>query len=169
MTNPVLKPALGLAVATAVLAAAAPARAQDANPYGQLDDSWINIEGEVDRVWKDAFTLDYGDGVVTVEMDDGDRDADAYVLRRGDKVAVSGRIDDDLFETTTIEAGRVYVENLDTNFYSSTADEEDWLVGVHPPLDTYRTEIRGTVTSVGDMSFNMRVGTHDVTVHTYEL
>jgi len=148
---------------------ALPASAQ--NPYTQADDSWINIEGTVDRVWKDAFTLDYGDGTVTVEMDDGDRDADAYILKKGDNVSVSGRVDDDLFEVTTIEAGRVYVENLGTNFYSSAADEEDWLVSINPPLEISRAEIRGTVTNVDDVdgSFSLRMGAREVTVETRDL
>lgn len=158
---------LGVIVAGAMFAL--PANAQ--NPYMRPDDSWINIEGTVDRVWKDAFTLDYGDGTVTVEMDDGDRDADAYVLERGDTVAVSGRIDNDIFEVTTIEAGRVYVENLGTNFYSSAADEEDWLVSINPPLEISRAEIRGTVKDVdeSDDSFTLRVGEREVTIETDRL
>ncbi|MGD2046545.1 MAG: hypothetical protein PVJ80_08315 [Gemmatimonadota bacterium] len=162
-----LKSILGALAVGALLAA--PVTAQ--NPYMRADDSWINIEGTVDRVWRDAFTLDYGDGTVTVEMDDGDRDADAYILRKGDKVSVSGRVDDDLFEITTIEAGRVYVENLGTNFYSSAADEEDWLVSINPPLELSRTEIRGTVIGVDetDDSFTLRVGARDVTIETDEL
>lgn len=167
MRSKLWTPLLGLVAAAAVLAA--PARAQ--NPYTQADDSWINIEGTVDEVWRDAFTLDYGDGKVTVEMDDGDRDADAYILREGDEVSVSGRVDDDLFEITTIEAGRVYVENLGTNFYSSAADEEDWLVSIDPPLEISRAEIRGTVTAVDEMdgTFTLRMGGREVTVETREL
>lgn len=46
----------------------------------------------------------YGNGSITVEMDDGDRDADAYSLDEGDNVTVYGMIDDDLFESATIEA-----------------------------------------------------------------
>ena len=39
-------------------------------------------------------------------MDDGDRDADAYKLLPGDEVNVIGKVDDDLFQTTTIDASR---------------------------------------------------------------
>lgn len=165
MRYPIWTPLAALAVAATLQAT--PVHAQ--NPYNQPDDSWINIEGEVTQVWEDAFTLDYGSGTVTVEMDDGDRDADAYVLKAGDKVSVSGRIDDDLFEYTTIEAGRVYVENLGTSFYASSADEEDWLVSIDPPLEISSTELRGTVASVGDDSFELLVGTREVTVKTDEM
>jgi uncharacterized protein YdeI (BOF family) len=94
-----------------------PAMAED--PYAKPDDTWISISGTVDTVRPDSFTLDYGKGVITVEMDDGDRDADAYKLLKGDKATVNGKIDDDLFETRSIEAGSVYVESLDTYFYAS--------------------------------------------------
>ena len=72
------------------------------SPYTQPDDSWISLS-------------------VTVEMDDGDRDADAYKLLPGDKVNVVGKIDDNLFELISIEASSVYVEKLGTTFYASPA------------------------------------------------
>lgn len=84
------------------------------DPVTRPDDTWINISGTVESVDRDAFILDYGEGLITVEMDDGDRDADGYKLIKGDKVSVSGIIDDDLYETRTIEASSVYVENIGT-------------------------------------------------------
>ncbi len=95
------------------------------NPYAMEDNSWISINGEVTSVTADAFELDYGDGQITVEMDDGDRDADGYKLMMGDEVRVSGMIDDDFYDLTTIEASSVYVKNIDTYFYASAMDEED--------------------------------------------
>jgi hypothetical protein len=47
------------------------------DPYEQPDNAWLSIRGRVETVTADSFTLDYGDGIVTVEMEDGDRDADA--------------------------------------------------------------------------------------------
>ena len=94
------------------------------NPYAKDDNSWISINGEVTSVSADEFELDYGDGTITVEMDDGDRDADGYKLLRGDEVRVSGLIEDSFFETTTIDASSVYVKNIDTYFYASAIDDE---------------------------------------------
>jgi len=88
------------------------------SPYAKADGSWITVTGEVDAVAADSFTLDYGEGAVTVEMDDGDRDADGYKLIRGDEVTVTGRIDRDFFETTSIEASSVYVKNIGTTFFT---------------------------------------------------
>lgn len=134
------------------------------DPYAKPDDTWISISGTVDTVRPDSFTLDYGKGVITVEMDDGDRDADAYKLVKGDKVTVNGKIDDDLFETRTIEAGSVYVESLDTYFYASAADEEDTFVTVTAPVVISQTIVQGKVTEVSGDEFVVDAGLRKVRV-----
>ena len=80
---------------TAIALLAGPAAAQE--PYSKADDSWISISGTVAAPTADSFMLDYGDGVITVEMDDWDTYGDAYGLLDGDKVTVYGKIDDDLY------------------------------------------------------------------------
>lgn len=146
----------------AVFSLSAPAQP---NPYNKPDNAWISISGTVETVARDTFTLDYGEGIVTVEMDDGDRDADAYKLLKGDKVTVSGLVDDDLFETTTIEAGSVYVENIGTHFFASAADEEDdaWIVTTTPVVVS-STVMRGLVTEAGDDHFTLNTGNKRVRV-----
>ena len=106
------KTLLPLAIASML---AVPAMAKD--PYNKPNNSWITLSGTVESVSPDRFMLDYGDGMITVEMDGPGGGASGYKLVKGDKVSVSGAIDDDLFERTTIEASSVYVESLGTNFY----------------------------------------------------
>ena len=139
------------------------------NPYLQPNNSWISISGTVEAVQPDRFTLDYGDGVVTVEMDDGDRDADAYKLFRGDKVTVSGKIDDDLYEITKIEAGSVFVEKLNTTFFASAVDEEDALVVTTTPVIVAETVVQGLVTDVDMHEFNIDTGLKTLTVDVSEM
>lgn len=125
--------------------------ADEANPYLMADRSWIGLSGTVESVQPDSFVLDYGDGTILVEMDDGDRDADAYNLLKGDTVTVSGRIDDDFFETTKIEAAYVYVHNINTTFFASSVDEESYELidsSTVPPIPISVTVVRGTVTKV---------------------
>ena len=101
-----------------------PAVAQ--NPYLQPDDTWITISGKVESVSPNQFELDYGSGTVTVEMDDGDRDADAYKIYNGDEVTVTGLIDDDFYEVTTIEASsglRLMTVEVDEMPYNPVDDE----------------------------------------------
>ncbi|MDX1574086.1 MAG: hypothetical protein R3341_08670 [Methylophaga sp.] len=147
---------------------AAPAFA--ASPYSQPDDSWISINGKVVSVSADQFILDYGQGVITVEMDDGDRDADGYKLVQGDEVRVSGEIDDDFYELTTIEASSVYVKNIDTYFYASSVDEEDYGYTIVSPLDG-DSIVRGTITSVDadEQEFVLDTGLQALTVEVDEL
>jgi uncharacterized protein YdeI (BOF family) len=150
----------------------ASAAAGDKDPYRMADNSWITISGEVGSVNADTFMLDYGDGYVIVEMDDGDRDADAYKLLKGDKVTVSGRVDDDFLETTKIEAGSVYVENIGTTFFSSSVDEEtsEGLVAtVSVPVVVAETVLQGTVTDVDEHEFTVDAGVTDLRVDVNEM
>lgn len=159
--------AIPLALAAIGLATAPLAVSAGENPYAKADQTWININGTVETVNPNSFMLDYGDGSILVEMDDGDRDADAYKLVSGDKVSVSGRIDDDFFESTTIEASSVYVENIGTTFFSSAMDEETryglegWVIA---PIEVSRTEVRGTVTAVNADDFVIDTGQRKLTV-----
>jgi uncharacterized protein YdeI (BOF family) len=156
---------LGLAGALIAL----PAGAED--PYTAPNNSWISLSGEVKSVTPNTFVLDYGDSSVTVEMDDGDRDADAYKLIAGDKVTVYGYVDDDLYETTTIEAASVYVEKLGTWFYASGIDEEDRDVFVTTayPVVPGRVTVQGTVTEVKMDEFVIDTGLRHLTVEVDEM
>ena len=139
------------------------------NPYLQPNETWISLDGEVQTVHADRFMLNFGEGMVTVEFDDGDRDADAYKLMSGDKVTVFGKVDADLFETTTIEASSVYVENLGTYFYASAVDEEDTFVTIVDPVVISRAVLQGTVSAVGDGQFTLNTGDRWIIVKTDEL
>lgn len=144
--------------------------AQAQKPYQQQEGTWITISGTVETVLADSFTLDYGEGVITVEMDDGDRDADAYKLMKGDEVTVTGNIDKDFYDLTTIEAGSVYVKNLNTYFYASSVDEEDtYLTTYWPAIITTQTVATGTVTSVKDEEFTLDTGPRRLTVEVEEM
>lgn len=158
---------LALAVISAALLVAGPVGAED--PYTAADDTWISLSGTVELVTRDEFVLDYGEGVVTVEMDDGDRDADAYKLMKGDTVTVSGLVDDDLFETTTIEASSVYVEDIGTYFYASAVDEEDTFVTYTTPVVVSETVVQGTVTEVEDDEFVIDSGLRRIRVEVEEM
>lgn len=139
------------------------------SPYTQPDDTWISIDGEVTEVNPGSFVLDYGEGVVTVEMDDGDRDADGYKLIEGDKVSVSGIVDDDFYEIASIEASSVYVESLGTYFYASSVDEEDSFVTIPHPLVTSSLIVQGTVSSVSENEFTIDTGLQKLTVEVDEM
>jgi len=138
-------------------------------PYTKPNNAWISIDGTVKAVNVDTFTLDYGKGRITVEMDDGDRDADAYILLPGDKVTVTGKIDDDFFQRTTIEASRVYIEKLGAYFYASARDDEDTYITAVTPVVDFRTVVQGVVAVVNGDKFQLTVGTTNLTVDVAEM
>lgn len=142
------------------------------NPYKKDDGTWISMNGTVNSVKEDSFTLNYGWGFIVVEMDDGDRDADGYQLMRGDRASVTGRIDDDFFETTTIEAASVFVENLGTTFFSSAVDDEDKdrlaVTATFPILPAYMV-IEGAVTAVSENSLSVDTGARTIRVNVSDL
>lgn len=142
---------------------------QAPNPYARPDDSWISVDGIVSSVGPDTFVLNYGAGMITVEMDDGDRDADAYNLLIGDKVRVTGVIDDDFLEMRTIEASSVYVENLGTYFYASAVDEEDTFVTYVAPVTVAAAVVQGTVKEVSSEEFVVDTGTREIRVEVDEM
>jgi uncharacterized protein YdeI (BOF family) len=162
---------IALAIAGAVGAGALQAEAQ--TPYSKPDGSYISISGTVASPEADEFVLDYGSGNILVEMDDWDRYGDAYGLLDGDKVTVFGRIDDDFFEIAKIEAGSVYVENLNTYFYANRADEEsypDYWVAT-TPIQISAMTVMGDVKSVDadGEKFIIDTGIRDITVETEKL
>lgn len=137
--------------------------AQD-EPAAETDASWISLKGTVTSTDADSFMMDYGDGLVTVEMDDWDHFGDAYPLSDGDEVTVYGRVDKGLYETTTIEAGSVYVDDLNTFFYASAVDEEgdygEWVVDLDASV--------GDVTYIGTVEW-VSPETHTMAIDTGSL
>jgi len=161
---------LAKAILTAITAATISAGAQaQTDVKDKADDTWISLSGTVTSATADSFRLDYGDGMISVEMDDWDNFGDAYPLMDGDRVTVYGAVDNDLFEKTTIEAGSVYVEGLNTFFYANPADEEEfgeWVVSADViPGDLVYI---GTVESVNTMTntFTIDTGSLELSVDT---
>lgn len=143
----------------------------EANPYARADGSWITLSGTVDEVRANAFRLNYGDGTVTVEMDDADRKAEGYDLATGDEVTVFGRVDDDLFEEAAIEASSVYVPKTSTYFFASSLDEEDIYAIMIPAVsyDPSSASVLGKVAEVDDGEFTIDAGTSTVRIDVEEM
>jgi len=120
------KVTLATASAAAALSLGAAAAAQ--TPMGASDREWITVTGNISNVTPEGFDIDYGEGSVAVEMDGFAADSTRR-LRAGDWVTVSGRIDDALWESRSIEAASVYDSRLQERFWASAADEEGDLMG----------------------------------------
>ncbi|MGW8195797.1 MAG: DUF5666 domain-containing protein [Desulforhopalus sp.] len=147
------------------LMASAPAMAKD--PYEAPNNSWISLSGTVVTAGKASFELDYGQGIVTIEMDDWDWYRENYLFLPGDMVTVYGYVDDDLFENTSIEASSVYVSNLNTFYYADDDDEEDMLTttAYRNSLDN-ALQLRGTITGIDGRRFTIDIGQRKMKVNT---
>lgn len=158
----------GLAI---MLLASAGAQAAE-NVYAKPDGSWVSLNGTVVSHTPKSFTLDYGEGTILVETDDWDRGADGWAILEGDQVTVYGKVDDDLFEKTKIEAESVYVEDMNTLLTApSSADEE-----TIPTTITYFAiptdvdlQVTGTVSSVKGREFKIDTGAREMTIDTLSM
>ncbi len=135
--------------------ASAPAAAQP-DAIMKPDGSWTAISGTVVGSGLEDFTVSTGEGVVTVEMDDFDFDADAAPIDPGDEVTVYGRVDADFYEARRIEAGTVYEADTGTFHYASAADEDRALHAL--PAATWTADtitLTGEVTNVDGREFTL--------------
>jgi len=157
---------LSLAIASTLALAPAAALAEE-SPYLAADGSWITLSGKVTSTTADSFKLDYGEGLVTVEMDDWDWFEESGEVLPGDEVTVYGEVDDDTFESAKIEANSVYVDSLGTYFYASDADEESVNdLDIAPTIDLGQIVLTGTVTGVDGSEFTIDSGDQKMTVDT---
>lgn len=150
--------------ALAMAAWPAAAQQQDKPPLA-VDGEWISLTGTVKSVGEEEFTLNYGQGQITVEMDDYDWYDETAVLR-GDKVTVTGRMDKGFHEERSIEASSVYVPKLHRYFYANPADEEDGYYS--DPVNAYSYNrdakddewiaVTGTVTAIDGVEMMISTG-----------
>ena len=141
--------------------------AENTTPENKADDSYVSISGIVASAAADSFQLDYGEGLITVEMDDWDWYPEASALLDGDNVTVYGMIDDDMMENKSIEATSVYVKGLGTYFHASGSDEEDVVYNaITEPMLAARIDVTGTVEAINGREFTIDIGSRDLTVNT---
>ena len=158
---------LGIMIVMALVVSNANAK----NPYVTPDQSWITLDGTVVSANSDAFLLDYGEGLITVEMDDWDWYHEGNNILDGDRVTVYGKIDNDLYEARTIEASSVFVKGLNTFFFANPDDEEvDPSIGAFnmtlPAEDGSRVNLSGNVDKINGRVFMLDTGPSKIKVDT---
>lgn len=139
------------------------------DPYKAANNSRITLNGTVVATSPAAFILDYGKGLVSVEMDGWNWYPSIHAILEGDKVTVHGRVDDDLYETTSIEAGGVFVKELNTYFYANDTDEEDvipYTGNLHPDRGLL---LQGSVTKISGRKFTIDTGSREMKVDTISM
>lgn len=149
----------------------------EAGPLAKaIDGEYLTMVGKVKDVTADSFKLDVGKKSILVEMDDYDWDADGYKLVNGDEVVVTGRADKGFLEQNKIEAGSVYVKNIDTYFFANSSDEEGdmtYLPATYSyvpalPEDAY-VSIQGKVKNIDGRDIKVDTGLREIEVDTSKL
>lgn len=168
LKNSTLIKALGAAGLATVLAL--PVQA-DNTLKNKSDGSWVSLSGKVVSHTPKAFTLDYGEGTIKVETDDWDNIGDGWAINEGDNVTVYGKVDNGFYHSKKIEAGSVYVEDLNTLVTAPSAADEEKIVSYtyFTVPATHDLQVAGTVTSVSDRMFTLDTGERKVEVDTIEL
>lgn len=125
----------------------------------------IRISGVVDDVpLPNSFELDYGDGEILVEFDDWDPEPDAYKVKKGDEVIVTGRLDDDFMHGKTLEAGSVYVTDIEETYYANPKDEEEPFANMSKDMEKLSTVVQGKVVSTTDQKFILKSSNQEIQI-----
>lgn len=165
--------AIIIASLTAVLWLPLQADTQEKSVRNKPDGSWVAVSGVIVAHTPSAFTLDYGEGMITVETDNWNDRPQGWGVTEGDRVTVYGEVDDDFYQKRTIEAGSIYVEDLNTMVDAGTpSDDEDappvGYTYFNVPVD-HDFQVAGTVSSVSGRKFAIDTGKRKITVDTSRL
>lgn len=160
--------------ALAVLVAGGLTVAHAAKPYTEPDDAEISLTGRVAVSSAAAFVLDYGEGIITVEMDGHDWYGEGHLVAPGEQVTVWGDVDKDFFELRSIEAERVYVKGSSTIYHASDADEEGGSNYFVPELNLDAADgswmsVAGRITDLDGREFTLSIGGRSVRIDTSEM
>lgn len=139
------------------------------NPHSAGDNSWIRLNGTVAAATPSSFELDYGSGLIRIEMEGWDWYAASHPILEGDRVTVYGRVDDDLYETASIEASSVYVKSLNTYFYANDADEKNAGFSADGTALDADLQLQGTVVDINGREFTLDTGSGKVKIDTLEM
>lgn len=140
------------------------------------DGEFVTLTGKVSDVKAQSFTLNTSGNKVLIEMDDYDSwAADGFKLVAGDQVVVSGKVDRDILEKKKVEAGSVYVKNIDTYFFANSDDEEDFtfvptyysLLGTLP--EGAQMDLQGRITAVQGREFTVDTGVREIVIDTEKM
>ncbi len=179
MKTTLLKTLLAGAAVTGIAVGGAQAQDRMAGQNDALtgfkDGANITISGTVRVLEEDEFMLDIDGQEVEVELDEwdwmaGETNLGSY-LNEGDKVVVSGTVDDDWFEAREIEANNIYLAQdlayyyvVDTNpaYYSPFVNDRTMRDGTY-------VSARGTVENVSEGGFTLSSQGNEITVDTGDL
>lgn len=128
-----------------------------ANPLPHYaDGAPVVLSGTIDEVRRDEFDLNYGKGKVKVELGGWNWSGnETKYLNRGDRITVTGRIDDGLFTGREIQAENIYLPKSSTYYYMTDSHPSYyWFSERDKPVeDGSIVTMRGTVSKISGNEF----------------
>jgi len=128
----------------------ATALAQPAQP--DSNDDWIAVKGRIHSLDSAGFVLSLGEDRLRVQMRDWDWYPRGNPFLIGDQVTVYGRMDQSLLERHTIDATRVFVEDMSTYFDADGPAENNvgdpLFLSIATPGEAGKISITGVVEHV---------------------
>jgi hypothetical protein len=118
------------------------------------------------------------DKTIKVTMDNYDLWVqDGFKIRKGDNVVVTGRVDNDLFEKKTLNAGGVFVKNINSYFHAESSDKSynttpaisSSYLSIKNLPDNTSADITGKVTNIRGREFTVDTGWRKVQVDTAKM
>ena len=160
--------------------AIASAKGMDDGLTEKVKETWIGVTGNIANPQATKFTLDYGKGKLTVEMNDWKWYTKNYDKMIGDKITVYGRLGETLFQGKFIDPTSIYDQKMGTYFFGksrlsvleSRAMDDDPVIefyGKGFPVEVGGVTIQGTVTSTNDKAFTIDTGKRKLTIDTSSL
>tara|TARA_Y100001001_G_C8002385_1_gene306751 strand:+ start:293 stop:1030 length:738 start_codon:yes stop_codon:yes gene_type:complete len=165
------------------LAATSPALAQDYDSNEKLknynDGAYVMLSGQAYDIDDDEFTLRHSGGMIEVELDDWDFPEElANYIMEGEKVTVSGTVEDSLFSDREVEANNIYVDRTYTYYYvkdmyPAYSGRDAQMQNRTAHYDSFEEgtyiSARGTVRNVSEDQFTMQSRGQTIKVDISEL
>lgn len=129
------------------------------------ENSWISLNGTVVAKDKTGFEIDYGSGLIRVQMNNWQWYNADHPIQLGDNVRVNGLVEDDQGEKPIVEADSIFIKDLNTYIFREGANDI-----FQPAIDQERVfQLQGTIVGTNNRRFTMNLGSRKVIIDTTEL
>lgn len=122
------------------------------------DGAPVVLTGTIGDIRSDEFDLNYGTGKITVELDGWEWTGnETRYLSTGERITVSGRIDDDFFEGREVEADNIFLPGSYSYYYTTDVyPSYYWYYDENNAVqDGSYASMRGTVSNISGNEFTL--------------
>ena len=141
------------------------------------DGEYITVSGKVTKASGKNFHLESKGQKMEVTMNNNFDmwTSDGLKIRQGDKIVVTGRVDNDLLDKKTLNASSVYVKNLNSYFYGDSSDNSytpvlsSSYMAIEDLPENSSVDITGKVTNISGREFTVDTGLRKVQVDTADM